>query len=512
MEKRELRAELRQKRDSIDAERKKQLDRAIVQRIADSREFRCAKTILLYAPHGSEINLLSLVRYAHKLGKTVAFPRCNTETCTIQFFVLEPNQRLVRGAYGIAEPAPDAPFCQTDAQTLCILPGLSFDKRGNRIGYGKGYYDRFLESFEGTTIGAVYDELLSDEIPTEDHDLPVQIVFTESARYDCEKSNTTGMLGKAKSLAQRFFGSPKIGPIAPPLLVACSFLLLIISRLIDTHLTNRNNELIVVILLQIMIFVIPSIIYGKLQKNRLNKRLRLNPIHRRHVWFVLCVWIVMISGGLLLCILTGGIESLTGKFTLYDTFVAHTKGSFLEIASIVLAYCLLPAFCEELLYRSLLCAEYEKFGAPIAITVSALFFAMLHFSYALFPAYLFLGTVLAAVLYATRSFLAVFLLHTLYNLFCLFGQPYLSAFYVNAGNHKTFVFCLITLFLLFSAFAVGEARKIYHRYAKEKDEPSYPQIISVKEYPKQLLAAIWSPTAAVCAAIFLIMATVNLFI
>ena len=65
----------------------------------------------------------------------------------MRFYVLEPDARLVRGAYGIAEPAPDAPLCEPDAHTLCILPGLSFDTCGNRIGYGKGYYDRFLADF-----------------------------------------------------------------------------------------------------------------------------------------------------------------------------------------------------------------------------------------------------------------------------------------------------------------------------------------------------------------------------
>ena len=512
MEKNELRADLKQKRDSIDAEHKKQLDRAIVEQIAASREFRKAKKVLLYAPHGSEINLLPLVRLARKLGKTVAFPRCDTETCTIQFYVLEPNQRLVRGAYGIAEPAPDAPLCELDAQTLCILPGLSFDTNGHRIGYGKGYYDRFLKEFSGMTAGAVYEQLLSDEIPTEAHDLPVQTVFTESTRYDRPVARTDLLEPISKSNPQQSRKLPAWGPLAPPILVACSFLLLILSRLIDTHLTDRNNEFVVVILLQVMIFVIPSILYGKLQPDAFSTRIRMSPIRRRHIWFVLCVSVVMISGGLLLCILTGGIESLTGNFTLYDTFVARINGSVFEMAYVVLAYCILPAFCEELLYRSILCAEYERFGAPVAITVSALFFAMLHFSFALFPAYLFLGAILAAVLYATRSFFAVLILHTLYNLFCLFGQPYLSAFYVNAGNNKIFVFCLITLFLLFSAFAAGEARKIYHRYATEKADSSYTKSISIKDYPKQLLAALFSPAAAACAVIFLIMATVNLFI
>jgi membrane protease YdiL (CAAX protease family) len=363
------------------------------------------------------------------------------------------------------------------------------------------------------TVGAVYEQLLSDVIPTEEHDLPVQALFTESARLDCSPSPLAVTAKQSSKQPQKKqYRMPKWGPIAPPILVACSFLLLLLSKLVDTHQTDRGNEYAVVILLQVLIFVLPSILYGKLQPKGFFARIRIKPIRHRQIWFVLCVSVVMITGGLLLCILTGGIESLTGNFTLYDTFVARINGSVFETAYVILAYCILPAFCEELLYRSIICAEYERFGAPVAITVSALFFAMLHFSFPLFPAYLFLGAILACALYATRSFFAVLLLHMLYNLFCLFGQPYLSAFYVHSGNNKIFVFCLITLFLLFSAFAAGEARKIYHRYAKEQADVPYTKVVPLKSYPKQLLEALLSPTAAACAVIFVIVATVNLFV
>jgi membrane protease YdiL (CAAX protease family) len=171
---------------------------------------------------------------------------------------------------------------------------------------------------------------------------------------------------------------------------------------------------------------------------------------------------LMLTGGLLTSILTGGISSLGGNFTLYSLFTAHYNGTPLEILYVILAYALLPALGEELVFRSILCAEYEKKSVPVAVTVSALFFAMLHFSFPHFLTYLFLGLLLALSMYATRSALTPILLHFGYNLFCLFGQPYLSAFYVNAGSNRIFVFCLTTLFLLFAALAAGEGRMLYH--------------------------------------------------
>ncbi len=519
MTKQEIRAELKQRRNAIPPAEKQQADREIISRIAESRVFLEASALLLYAPHGSEIDLLPLARIARSRGMPIAFPRCDTETQTMQFYILEPHERLTEGAYGIPEPPASAKLCPLDAHTLCILPGLTFDPKGGRLGYGKGYYDRFLADFPGVTVGAVYARLTVEEVPTEPHDRPVQMLFTEQESIRCteimESDGNAPMPSDSKEAPRMekkaLLRTLTSGLHAPPILAVSTFLLLLLSRLFDTQLTNRENEYVVVILLQLLIFLIPAIIYGKLRGDAFPARMRMRSIERRHLWFVFCTAVVMISGSLLLCILTGGIESLTGNFTLYDTFVARINNSSpLETLYVLLAYCLLPAFCEELVYRSFLCAEYERYGSAVAIAASAFFFAMLHFSFPLFPAYLFLGAVLAAAMYATRSFFTVFLLHALYNLFCLFGQPYLSAFYVTAGSNEIFVFCLVTVCLLFAAFAVGEARKIYHRYACSNVDSSYTVPLPLKQIPKRLLSSLLSPAVAVALLIFLLVASVGI--
>ena len=557
--KQQLRALLKQKRKTLTAEQKKEWDSAIVAQIAASEQFRRASAILLYAPLEGEINLLPLARLARKQGKAVAFPRCDTETNTMQFYRLEPDARLIQGAYGIAEPPEGAPLCETDADTLCVLPALTFDPTGARLGYGKGYYDRFLETFSGVTVGAVYRSFMVKHVPTETHDRPVVYLFTECGMLKCkpqeaptepsepqENAHTSADLSKPSMLEavkKRILktvrtwtsalrkrpqtavvaadtddvdakaageGGALRAPHAPPILVAATFVLLLLSRLIDTRLTDRNNEYVVVILLQLLIFLIPAVIYGMLRSDRFPARIRMQAPRMKHLWFTVCVLVVMVSGGLLCGILTGGISSLAGNFTLYDTFVARINGSAVETIYVILAYGVLPAFCEELIYRSILCAEYERFGVGVSVAVSALFFAMLHFSFPLFLSYLFLGAILAGAMYTTRSFFTAFVLHLCYNLFCLFGQPYLSAFYVNAGSNEIFIFCLVVLFLLFGAFAAGEARKIYHIYARENLDSSYTVSVPVRRLPKNLVRAVLSPACAVCTVIWLVMAIVNI--
>ena len=548
MIKQELRAVIKQKRAAIPHEEKKELDRAIVEQIVASEEYRRATTLLLYAPHGSEINLLPLVRRARQDGKQIAFPKCDTETTTMRFYILEPDTRLVEGAYGIHEPPEGAPLCTPDENTLCILPGLTFDPHGGRLGYGKGYYDRFLADFKGVAVGAVYQSLVVKEVPTEAHDFPVTMFFTERGVCKCNPKvapeNTDQAARTAKSptfwemlwsrlsawqqqknsgeqataltpldseTPRRTAQSRSVRALhAPPILVAATFILLLLSRLIDTRLTNRNNEYAVVILLQILIFLIPAVIYGKLRGDAFPQRIRMRAPRPEHLWFILCMLVVMMSGGLLCGILTGGIKSLTGNFTLYSTFVARIDGSVAETLYVILAYGILPAFCEELVFRSILCAEYEKFGVGVSVAASAIFFAMLHFSFPLLLTYLFLGALLAGAMYTTRSFFTAFVLHLGYNLFCLFGQPYLSSFYVNAGSNDIFIFCVVTVFLLFSAFAMGEARKIYHRYARANLDSSYTTPTPWRDLPRAFLRAMFSPATAVCLVIWLVMSIIHI--
>ena len=554
MDKNTLRGILLQKRAEFSREERKKLDHDIVAGIMDTPLFTKTSMILIYAPLENEINLLPLAHAARKRGLPIAFPRCDKETNTMQFYFLPEGQKLTPGAYGIPEPPEDAPLCVPDRRAICIVPALSYDLSGNRIGYGKGYYDRYLSTFPGVTVGTAYASMLLKSVPTEPHDLPVDWLFTERGVYRCKENapkesapkqshpqqstpkeitpqqsapTSKATVGEKtehfpkswKELYECLInGSARLGggkdgslkPLhAPLLLVLCNFILLLLSRLIDARLLDRNSEFVGIILIQVLIFIIPAILYCKLRGESFAERIRLRAPRLSHIPFLLYLLIVMIAGSLLTSILTGGIHSLEGNFTLYDTFVAHTRTPA-ETVFAILAYAFLPAVGEELTYRSILCSEYEKRGVAVAIAASALLFAMLHFSFAHFLTYLFLGALLACAMYATRSFLAPILLHICYNVFCLFGQPYLSAFYVNAGSNEIFIFCVVVLFLLFAAFAAGEARKIYHIHAKKNISSEYTQPLPWRHLPATLLESLLSPVAAVCLVVWLITSIVNL--
>ena len=178
-EKKAARAKYKALRADIHGEKKARLDDAICDRIISLSSFRFADTVLTYSPIGSEINVSKIALRALELGKKIAFPVCNTETREMTFKYISSLDELDIGAYSIPEPQTDAECFSHIRHSLCIVPALAFDKRGFRLGYGGGYYDKFLKKFEGVVLGVAYDALIADILPTGVYDVPVDIIITE---------------------------------------------------------------------------------------------------------------------------------------------------------------------------------------------------------------------------------------------------------------------------------------------------------------------------------------------
>lgn len=258
-------------------------------------------------------------------------------------------------------------------------------------------------------------------------------------------------------------------------LILWTYLLLLLSRLVDTSYLVRDNEYLAVVLLQIMIFLIPTAIFCRLKGAGYGAHFKLRIVGIDRTPSILTATLALASGCLLISLAISGMQSLSGSFSLYETFVSRNDGTVGSVLYLILAYAVLPAFSEELLFRSVLCAELERFGATVSILLSSLFFALLHFSPINFPVYFFAGLLLAVTYYATKSLFAVVIVHFLYNLFCLFGQPYITAFYSYTGSTAMFVFLLVTILLLSAAIFCGQAVRFYRGYATRNLPSDYHQ-------------------------------------
>ena len=309
-----------------------------------------------------------------------------------------------------------------------------------------------------------------------------------------KKEGLTTKLGKSRTVV-----------IHPTTLVFITYLLLLLSKLIDITLLNRENEYYSVVILQMMIFLLPGAVWCKFSGEGYVSGLRFRMIRGDSLVLILSASLLMASGGLILSSLFGGMSSLSQSFSLYDTFISKSNGTLPNTLYLIMAYAVLPALCEEFVYRGILCREYEGGGVLRAVLVSALFFSLLHFNLSHFPLYLFSGIVLAMTLYATRSLLGSILAHFLYNMFGLFGQPYINNLYQITGSSKLFWILMIALCILSAALFCGEAAKLYRRYLHRAESAAYrnaegPTLSRRDAY----LEVIRQPSALLCVLVYIV--------
>ena len=180
-EKAALRRECAAIRNGIATEEKSAMDERICRNLLSLTVFRFAKKLLLYHPIRSEVNVLPLMQAALTADKEVYFPLCDPEEAgKMTFHRVTDLTQLTSGSFSVPEPRADAPLYQDDSPlAVCVIPALAFDKEGYRLGYGKGYYDRFLSDFSGTRIGVGYSTLVLPQVPHNRFDLKTDLVITE---------------------------------------------------------------------------------------------------------------------------------------------------------------------------------------------------------------------------------------------------------------------------------------------------------------------------------------------
>ena len=178
-EKRALRRQVLSARASIDGADKQRLDAALCRAVTAHPAFGRATMLLVYLPTRGEPDLTAVIREAWRRGIPAALPRC--EGGVMRFFSFTPETVLAPDQYGISSPAENTQeITSFPTGTLCILPGLAAGEDGTRLGYGGGYYDRFLAAFEGKTLFPLYHRFLFPTLPTEAQDRPADFVVTES--------------------------------------------------------------------------------------------------------------------------------------------------------------------------------------------------------------------------------------------------------------------------------------------------------------------------------------------
>ena len=175
MDRQALRKEIRDKKRAMTEAEIVAASQRLAELFVASEAYRQAKTIYGYLPYNQEVRTVPMLQQALADGKRVAVPKCYGDE--MRFIYLEDLSQVEKGYCGIPEPIADEPLAD-DKTALVLMPGLAFDPQGHRMGYGGGFYDKFLEKEPNhPTIALCYGFQMLEHLETEAHDIPVDTVL-----------------------------------------------------------------------------------------------------------------------------------------------------------------------------------------------------------------------------------------------------------------------------------------------------------------------------------------------
>jgi 5-formyltetrahydrofolate cyclo-ligase len=175
----ELRSNIRARLDKISAAGREAASLKIRAKLKERSFFQNAASILFFAPLPDEADIWPLIEKSLADGKIVALPFFDRDKKIYAARqIRNPADEIAPGKFGVREPSANCAEIPLDKIDLVLVPGVAFDLRGNRLGRGKGFYDRLLAEIRGVKCGVAFDEQIADEVPVENLDAPVDFILT----------------------------------------------------------------------------------------------------------------------------------------------------------------------------------------------------------------------------------------------------------------------------------------------------------------------------------------------
>ena len=291
--------------------------------------------------------------------------------------------------------------------------------------------------------------------------------------------------------------------ITTPLLVLFVFGAMHLSRFVLARAQNLTNLFLSIALVQVIVLVLPCMLYYLLKRRRLATPLFLTPPAVSHIGLTVSGALVLVVGSLFIKFLYRMSDaSGVGVGGFFDSFSAGEANP--PFAGVLLSIVIIPAVCEELFFRGVVLAEYRALGEGNAIFVSALCFAMLHFSVSGFPIYLFIGLLLGIVTSVSRSVVPAMLLHLLNNTLNIYTSDQFLKI-IMQKNGAFFVGFLLTVLLGIALFLL--CYNIEHQLLKYASDP--PDGSVPPKSRAHLIRVFLSPTFLALIAVFLIVTAVQ---
>lgn len=184
--KNELRKEMKAKLKGLTLEEHITLSTYIQTNLFQTKQWQEAQTIGVTVSRFPEVRTNEIIERAWNEGKKVVVPKCNPKTSTMDFYEITGFHELEVVYYGLREPiVSKTKYVPSSVIELIIVPGLIYDKEGYRIGFGGGYFDRYLQNFHGRKISLAFSIQLMEEVPRESFDIPVESIITNEGVIRC---------------------------------------------------------------------------------------------------------------------------------------------------------------------------------------------------------------------------------------------------------------------------------------------------------------------------------------
>ena len=291
------------------------------------------------------------------------------------------------------------------------------------------------------------------------------------------------------------------------MLCAAVFLLLLLSKTVNLVgiASNTTEAYLSLTAVQLFVFMLPCVLYIRYRSLDMRTQLRVRMFSPDKIMFtVLCALLLILSSMLISTLDTSiGNSVYSWGYLLGEDSIDHSGINVLYYA---ICFALLPALCEEILFRGVIMSEYQHSSIAAAVFINSLFFAMLHFEIEKLPFYFFAGLVLTMCAYAANSIVASMITHLLYNLFAIFGGKVVSTTASALGDVTLIRIVLTVLFLLMLMLCFGECQRIYASYARKNRPSDYLPQAKSRDGAVRFFSALLSPMALICIVIYIVSA------
>ena len=291
--------------------------------------------------------------------------------------------------------------------------------------------------------------------------------------------------------------------ITAPLLVLFVLVAMHLSRYLLSGVSSGGDLLLSISVIQVIVLTMPCMLYYLLKGRKLASPMAVSPVGLRHITLIVFSAMVFVSGSLLIRF---GYQAVASRSVDTAGFFDGLYGGETEpsLAGMLLSFVIIPAVCEELLFRGVIFAEYRALGEGNAILISSICFAMLHFSLTNFPVYLFAGILLGVVTAASRSVIPAVLLHLLSNTLNVFTSDRFLRIILQKNGAFFVGFLLVVLFGASLFLLLYSIEHLYLRYAVRPPDGSLPP-----KSRNSVVAVFLSPTFLLLTAVFLIITAIR---